>query len=76
MAAPYGRCAQLVVISYSAAILHIIYTVLNHDCHRNTITLTLIVSDRLMVIYKQDKKKKKLLNFLRTYAKFKQGLTH
>ena len=75
MAAPYGRCAQLVVISYSAAILHIIYTVLNHDCHRNTITLTLIVSDRLMVIYKQDKKKKKLLNFL-TYAKFKQGLTH
>lgn len=74
MAAPYGRCAQLVVISYSAAILHIIYTVLNHDCHRNTITLTLIVSDRLMVIYKQDKKK--LLNFLRTYAKFKQGLTH
>ena len=74
MAAPYGRCAQLVVISYSAAILHIIYTVLNHDCHRNTITLTLIVSDRLMVIYKQDKKK--LLNFLRTYGKFKQGLTH
>lgn len=74
MAAPYGRCAQLVVISYSAAILHIIYTELNHDCHRNTITLTLIVSDRLMVIYKQDKKK--LLNFLRTYAKFKQGLTH